>query len=92
MKIICWNWYYDTFAEAYIGKPLITRQKLGNFIKAKILTTNIQAVRIVLCAPDRDRTWFNDRPDISKAPFAEQKFMVRAVLPVCTFLMPLKQH
>jgi len=31
-------------------------------------------------------------PDISKAPFAEQKFMVRAVLPVCTFLTPLKQH
>ena len=31
-------------------------------------------------------------PDISKDPFAEQKFMVRAVLPVRTFLMPLKQH
>ena len=31
-------------------------------------------------------------PDISKAPFAEQKFMVRAVLPVRTFLTPLKRH
>lgn len=45
-----------------------------------------------LCASDRDWTWFNDRPDISKAPFAEQKFMVRAVLPVRTFLTPLKRH
>lgn len=42
-----------TFAEAYTGNLLITRQKLGKNIKAKILTTQYQAVRISLCASDR---------------------------------------
>ena len=28
-------------------------QNVGNFIKAKILTAHVQAVRISLCAPER---------------------------------------
>ena len=47
----------NEFAENIIDTSKLTRQKLGNFIKAKILTAYIQAVRVFFGAPDRTRTY-----------------------------------
>lgn len=46
----------NEFAENITDTSKLTRQKLGNFIKAKILTAHIQAVRIFLGAPERIAT------------------------------------
>ena len=43
----------NEFAENITDISKLTRQKLGNFVKAKTLTANIQAVRILHGAPDR---------------------------------------
>ena len=43
----------NEFAENITDISKLTRQKLGSFVKAKILTANIQAVRILHGAPDR---------------------------------------
>ena len=47
----------NEFAENIIDTSKLTRQKLGNFIKAKILTAHIQTVKILYGAPDRTRTY-----------------------------------
>ena len=53
----------NEFAENIIDTSKLTRQKLGNFIKSKILTAHIQAVRILLGAPDRTRTCTSETLD-----------------------------
>lgn len=47
----------NEFAENITDTSKLTRQKLGNFIKAKILTARYQAVRILYGAPERTRTF-----------------------------------
>ena len=49
--------YKNEFAENITDTSKLTRQKLDNFIKTKILTAQIQAVRILLGAPERTRTF-----------------------------------
>ena len=45
--------YKNEFAENITDTSKLTWQKLGNFVKAKILTAHIQAVRISYGAPER---------------------------------------
>ena len=45
--------YKNEFAENITDTSKLTRQKLDNFIKTKILTAQIQAVRIFFSAPER---------------------------------------
>lgn len=49
--------YKNEFAENITDTSKLTRQKLDNFIKTKILTAHIQAVRILYGAPERTRTF-----------------------------------
>lgn len=49
--------YKNKFAENITDTSKLTRQKLGKNIKAKILTAQIQAVRILYGAPERTRTF-----------------------------------
>lgn len=49
--------YKNEFAENITDTSKLTRQKLDNFIKTKILTAQIQAVRIFFSAPERTRTF-----------------------------------
>ena len=56
----------NEFAENITDTSNLTRQKLGKNIKVKILTAQYQAVRIVLGAPERNRTE-DTRPIIDTA-------------------------
>lgn len=47
----------NEFAENITDTSKLTRQKLGKNIKAKILTAQYQAVRILYGAPERTRTF-----------------------------------
>lgn len=46
----------NEFAENITDTSKLTRQKLGKNIKAKILTAQYQAVRILCGAPERAQT------------------------------------
>ena len=49
--------YKNEFAENITDTSKLTRQNLDNFIKTKILTAQIQAVRILYGPPERTRTF-----------------------------------